>query len=144
MNGLSVSLDIEADWNKSSKQKEKSIASFYLNGLGAEPRILLVAGSIPLFRIISNPASIGAQTEKSCWPYGATRRRELGDKRPGKGYPQTPKKMSCEKDRKAGWQVDVDEKDPKTRIWQVECRETVRPRDSCLGRCDKIDGVINS
>ena len=40
----------------------------------------------------------------------------LETKRPGKGYPQTPKKkkMSCEKDRKAGWQVDVDEKDRKT------------------------------
>ena len=38
----------------------------------------------------------------------------LETKRPGKGYPQTPTKMSCEKDRKAGWQVDVDEKDRKT------------------------------
>ena len=55
-------------------------------------------------------------------------------KRPGKGFPR-PQKLSCEKDRKAGWQVDVDEKDPKTRIWQM---------NGCLGRCDKIDGVINS
>ena len=46
--------------------------------------------------------------------HGATRRRELGDKEARKGISPDPEKMSCEKDRKAGWQVDVDEKDRKT------------------------------
>ena len=89
----------------------------------------MVGGSIP---IISNPASIGASNRKILLAMGPQEGENLETKRPGKGYPQTPKKMSCEKDRKAGWQVDVDEK------------KTVRPRDSCLGRYDKIDGLINS
>ena len=71
----------------------------------------MVAGSIPLFRIISNPASIGASNREILLAMGPQEgERQRG---PERDIPR-PQKMSCEKDRKAGWQVDVDEKDRKT------------------------------